>query len=181
MPKPTLKTKSKPAPADLPPTTAAAIGCTHWLIKSEPDCYSIDDLKRDGATDWSGVRNFAARNFMRDHMKPGHAVLFYHSGGDAGGEPAIVGLARVSSAPKPDLTALDRDDDHDDPKSTGDNPIWMLVEVKFASKFKRPITLKALKSKPDLAGMAVLQRGQRLSVMPVSEAHFKIVYAMGEG
>jgi len=180
MPKSATKSKTKPAPAALPPTTAAAIGCTHWLIKSEPDCYSIDDLKRDGSTDWSGVRNFAARNFMRDHMKPGHLILYYHSGGDSGGEPAVAGIAKVNGPAKPDRTALDLNDDHYDPKSTKDDPIWMHVEVKFVEKFKEPVMLKQLKADPELADMLVLQRGQRLSIMPVKAEHFQIVRAMGK-
>jgi len=179
MPKPasTSKSKSKPVPA----ITAAAAAATHWLIKSEPDCYSIDDLKRDGEADWSGVRNYAARNFMRDHMKPGHLILYYHSGGDAGSEPAVVGIAKVNGNAQPDRTALDSSDDHHDPKSSKDDPIWMLVEVKFVEKFQQPVTLKQLKAAPKLAKMLVLQRGQRLSIMPVSAEHFQIVRTMGKG
>ena len=173
MPKPSTKPAAKPVPA----TTAAAAVATHWLAKSEPASYSIDDLQRDDSTDWTGVRNFAARNFMRDHMKPGHLVLYYHSGE----EPGVYGLAKINGAPKPDPTAFDKKDSHFDPKSAKDNPTWMVVELKFVEKFKRPITLKQLKAEPKLAGMLVLQRGQRLSIMPVTAEHFQIVRAMAKG
>lgn len=149
-----------------------------WLIKSEPDCYSIDDLKRDGRTCWNGVRNYQARNFMRDQMKSGDLALFYHSGSAAPGGPGVAGIAEVCSAPYPDHTALDPDDDHYDPKATEEEPIWMMVDFKFVEAFPRVVTLKELKANPKLAGMAVLQRGQRLSVMPVSPEHFKIVRSM---
>lgn len=151
-----------------------------WLIKSEPDSYSIDDLKRDRRTGWSGVRNHQARNFMRDDMKVGDLILFYHSGARKdGAEPGVAGLARVSKAAHPDPTALDRRDDHYDAKATKANPIWMMVEVEFIERFPRVVPLSELKKRKDLAGMRLLQRGQRLSVMPVDAKHFEIVVKLG--
>jgi len=149
----------------------------HWLVKSEPGCYSIDDLKRDKRTAWTGVRNYQARNFMRDGMKIGDLVLYHHSGSEP---PGIVGVARVCSVPHADETAQDAQDDHYDPKATRDDPIWMCVDIEFVRKFDDVVSLAALKAKTALAGMLVLQRGQRLSVMPVDETHFRIVEQMAE-
>lgn len=137
----------------------------YWLLKSEPDCYSIDDLERDGTTYWSGVRNYQARNFMRDDMKPGDGVLFYHSGV----EPRIAGIAEIASTGYPDHTALDPADDHFDPKQTPGNPIWVMVDVRFVRKLKKPIALTTLKKTPGLEKMMVTQRGSRLSVQPVTD------------
>lgn len=151
-----------------------------WLIKSEPESYSIDDLKRDRHTGWSGVRNHQARNFMRDDMKVGDLILFYHSGPRKdGAEPGVAGIARVSKAAHPDPTALDRRDDHHDPKATKDNPIWMMVGVEFVERFSSVVPLSELKQRKDLAGMRLLQRGQRLSVMPVEAKHFEIIVKLG--
>lgn len=147
----------------------------YWLIKSEPESYSIDDLKRDRRTGWSGVRNHQARNFMRDGMKVGDFILFYHSGE----APGVAGLARVSKAAHPDPTALDPRDDHYDAKATKDNPIWMMVEFEFVERFPRIILLSELKERKDLATMHLLQRGQRLSVMPVEAKHFEAVAKLG--
>lgn len=146
-----------------------------WLIKSEPDCYSIDDLQRDGQTFWSGVRNYQARNFMRDLMKIGDGVLYYHSSVEP---PSVAGLAEVCSESYPDFTALDPDDDHFDPKHTPDNPIWMMVDVKFVRKFDQPITLAEIKAMPGLENMVLTQRGSRLSVQPVTAQEWEIVTAM---
>jgi len=148
-----------------------------WLVKSEPDCYSIDDLKRDKRTAWTGVRNYQARNFMRDGMKIGDLVLYHHSGSEP---PGIVGIARVCSAPHADETAQDPKDDHYDPKSTRDDPIWMCVDIEFVRKFDDILSMAELKAHKSLASMLVLQRGQRLSVMPVDETHFRIVEQMAE-
>lgn len=147
-----------------------------WLLKSEPDCYSIDDLERDGTTFWSGVRNYQARNFMRDDMKPGDGVLFYHSGSEP---PCIAGIAEVASKAYPDHTALDPDDDHFDPKQTPENPIWMMVDVKFVRKLKSPIAISKLRETKGLEKMVLLQRGSRLSVQPVTDQEWKIVSKMG--
>jgi len=144
----------------------------YWLLKSEPDCYSIDDLARDGVTHWSGVRNYQARNFMRDEMRPGDGVLFYHSSAEP---PGVAGVAEIASAGYGDHTALDPDDDHFDPKATADEPIWTMVDVKFVRKFGEVVSTAELKSTPGLEEMLVLRRGQRLSVMPVTEQEFRIV------
>jgi predicted RNA-binding protein with PUA-like domain len=148
----------------------------HWLIKSEPASYSIDDLARDGQTSWDGVRNFQARNFMRDQMKAGDPVLFYHSSADPTG---VAGIAKVVRAARPDLTALDPKDHHHDPRATREEPIWVAVEIGMVEKFPGVVTLATLKATPALKGMAVLQRGQRLSVQPVSAEHFEIVKGLG--
>ena len=151
----------------------------YWLLKSEPDSYSIGDLKRDRTTSWSGVRNYQARNFMRDQMKVGDLALFYHSGSEGKAEPAIVGIAKVARAAYADATAFDSKDSHYDPKSTKDDPIWVNVDVQYVEKFKSPVTLKELKAEPKLAAMLVLKRGQRLSIMPVEAKHFELVRKMG--
>lgn len=139
-----------------------------WLVKSEPDEYSIDDLARDGRTGWDGVRNHQARNYMRDAMRSGDVVLFYHSNADPAG---VVGVARVCGPARPDATALDRKSPYHDRRATRENPIWMLVDIEFVEKFPRVVTLAELKQAKELAGMALLQRGQRLSVMPVAPQH----------
>jgi len=144
----------------------------YWLLKSEPDCYSIDDLQRDGATFWSGVRNYQARNFMRDLMKPGDGVLFYHSGSMP---PGVAGIAEIVREGYADHTALDPDDDHFDPKSTPENPIWSMVDVRFVRRFGELIPLGTLKETPGLEMMMVNQRGSRLSVQPVTEEEWEIV------
>lgn len=148
----------------------------YWLMKSEPSVYSIEDLQRDGTTGWEGVRNYQARNFMRDDMKPGDLILFYHSNAEP---PGVAGIAKVARAAYPDASACDPKSKYFDPKATADNPIWMTVDVAFAERFAAPVSLAELKSDPALAGMAVLQRGQRLSVQPVDPAHFRIVREMG--
>ncbi len=147
----------------------------YWLLKSEPDCYSIDDLQRDGATCWSGVRNYQARNYMRDLMKPGDGVLFYHSSAQP---PGIAGLGEIAREGYADTTALDPKDDHYDPKATSENPIWSMVDVKFVKKFGEVIPLNELKSAPGLEKMMVIQKGSRLSVQPVTEEEWKIVTKM---
>jgi len=147
-----------------------------WLVKSEPDCYSIDDLERDQRTFWDGVRNYQARNFMRDQMRAGDGVLYHHSGADP---PGIVGIARISREAYPDHTALDPKADHFDPKASRDNPIWFMVDLEFVEKFPRVVTMKELKERPELEGLPLLQRGQRLSVMPVDPRHFEIIRRLG--
>lgn len=143
----------------------------YWLIKSEPTSYSIDDLARDKQTFWNGVRNYQARNFIRE-MKKGDKVLFYHSGANP---PAVVGFAQVSRDAYPDSTALDPKHHYYDPKATSDNPIWMMVDVKFISKCKTPLSISVIKHTPALKGMMVTQPGSRLSVQPVSEKHFAVI------
>lgn len=143
----------------------------YWLIKSEPDCYSIDDLKQDKKTSWTGVRNYQARNFIKD-MSTGDLVLFYHSGANP---PAIAGICKVASVPYGDTTALDPKNDHFDPKATKENPIWSAVDMQYVSTLKEPVTLPQIKNNPKLSDMLVAQQGSRLSIMPVSEKHFKSV------
>lgn len=145
----------------------------YWLLKSEGDCYSIDDLKRDKKVAWTGVRNYQARNFMRDDMKVGDMILFYHSNAKPNG---VYGIAKVASKPYPDPTAFDKKDEHYDPKSKKEKPTWILVDVAFVSKFKEPISLDEIKIDPRLEGMVVRQTGSRLSVMPVSEKHFNYIH-----
>jgi predicted RNA-binding protein with PUA-like domain len=144
----------------------------YWLIKSEGACYSIDNLKKDKKVAWTGVRNYQARNFMRDNMKTGDLVLFYHSSSDPNG---VYGVARVASVPYPDATAFNKKDDHYDPKSKKENPTWILVDISFVKKFSYPISLDEIKIDPHLDGMMVRQRGSRLSIQPVSEKHFKYI------
>lgn len=150
----------------------------YWLMKSEPSVYSIDDLERDGKTGWDGVRNFQARNFMRDQMTVGDEVLFYHSSADPTG---VAGLARVSAEAGPDPTAWDPKSRYRDPKSSPDDPRWFMVEVEFVEKFSAVVSLETLKAAPELEGMMVLQRGSRLSVQPVDRAHFSAVVKLGRG
>ena len=147
----------------------------YWLMKSEPDAFSIDDLARVGTEPWTGVRNYQARNFMRDGMKPGDGVLFYHSSCD---EPGVVGLAEVASEAYPDPTQFDRRSDYHDPASTPENPRWMLVDVAFRRKLKRTITLAELKAEPKLEDFALLRRGNRLSVLPVTRAQWNCILAL---
>jgi predicted RNA-binding protein with PUA-like domain len=146
-----------------------------WLIKSEPECYSLSDLKRDKKTSWSGVRNYQARNFMKS-MKVGDEVLFYHSGSPS---PEIVGIASVSKEAHPDITALDPKNEHFDPKATKGKEIWEMVDVRYESTFSSPIPLSALKRYKELNGMLVTARGNRLSVMPVSKDHFAFIKKLG--
>lgn len=148
----------------------------YWLIKSEPESYSIDDLSRDKKTCWSGVRNYQARNFMRDQMQVGDLLLFYHSSAEPAG---VAGVAQVCKAAYPDFTAFDPKDDHYDPRSTKENPAWMMVDVKFVEKFPRLVSLSEIRKNPQLGTMLLLKRGQRLSVQPVEKRHFEIIQKMG--
>ena len=151
------------------------MGC--WLIKSEPGCFSIDDLAAapGGVTGWDGVRNFQARNFLRDGMRRGDSLLFYHSVTN----PGVAGLAEVAREAYPDLTALDPAGQHYDPRATPENPIWSMVDVRFVAKFPRVVPLAALRARPELAGMELLRKGSRLSVMPVTGPEFAVIRAMG--
>ena len=147
----------------------------YWLMKSEPDAFSIDDLARVGTEPWNGVRNYQARNFMRDGMRPGDGVLFYHSNC---AEPGVVGLAEVASEAYPDPTQFDRGSDYYDPKSTPEQPRWLLVDVAFKRKLRRTITLAELKEEPRLEGFALVQRGNRLSVLPVTKAQWQCILSL---
>ncbi len=147
----------------------------YWLMKSEPDEFSIDDLERAGREPWTGVRNYQARNFMRDLMRPGDGVLFYHS---SCAKPGVVGLAEVASTAYPDPTQFDSDSEYFDPKSSPQQPRWVLVEVAFRRKLTRPIPLSRLRQEPALADFALLQRGNRLSILPLTAAQWKLILAL---
>ena len=149
----------------------------YWLMKSEPTCFSLDDLERSPqrTASWDGVRNFQARNLLRDLIKRGDGVLFYHS---SCAEPAIVGLAEVVRDGYPDHTAMDPRSDHYDPKASPENPIWYMVDVRFLARLPRPLSLAALRQHPALVGMMLLQRGSRLSVQPVTPDQWRAVLAI---
>jgi predicted RNA-binding protein with PUA-like domain len=149
----------------------------YWLMKSEPDSYSIDDLERDGTSDWHGVRNYTARNFMRDEMKRGDLVLFYHS---SASPPGVAGIARVVREGYPDPTARDEASDYYDPKASDDDPRWFMVDIVFEEKFDRFLPLDELKETPGLEDMVLLKRS-RLSVQPVGEREFRIIRELGRG
>lgn len=148
----------------------------HWLVKSEPDAYAVDDLERDGSTHWDGIRNYQARNLMRDEMRVGDRVLFYHSNTTP---PGVAGVARVVREGYPDFTAWDPRDKHFDPKTDPENPTWMMVDIAFEARLPRFVPLPELRENPRLEGMPLLRRGQRLSVQPVEEEHFDEVLRMG--
>ena len=148
----------------------------YWLMKSEPDVYSIDHLEKDGKTCWDGVRNYQARNFMRDDMKIGDLVLYYHSNAKP---PGIVGVATVCREGYPDDTAWDPKDSHNDPRASPENPIWQMVDIEFAEKFADIISLEELKETDGLDGLLVIKRGQRLSVQPVEKKHFDLIRKIG--
>jgi predicted RNA-binding protein with PUA-like domain len=158
----------------------AARARRHWLVKSEPESFSFDDLMAspDRTTCWDGVRNYQARNTMRDDMKRGDLVLFYHSSTEPA---AIVGVAEVVREAYPDHTAFDAKDPHFDPKSRRDAPTWMMVDLRAVEKLSKPLTLAELRGTPGLEKMALLQKGSRLSVQPVTGAEWEIVYRMGMG
>ena len=147
----------------------------YWLMKSEPDAYSIDDLEEDGRTHWDGVRNYQARNFMRDRMHIGDEVIFYHSNAKP---PGAVGTARVVRESYPDHTAFDPGDTHFDPKSDPSNPRWYMVDIEFVAKFPTMVSLQQIKEAFGLEEMVVTQRS-RLSVQPVRPSEFKIVRKLG--
>jgi len=147
----------------------------YWLMKSEPDAYSIDDLERDGREMWDGIRNYQARNMMRDDMRIGDEAIFYHS---ACKEPAAVGIMKIASKPYPDPTQFDPESKYYDPKSNENDPRWQLVDVEFVRKFSRALTLKELRAQPGLDGMILLRRGNRLSVMPVEKQHWNLLLGL---
>ena len=149
----------------------------YWLMKSEPNCYSVGDLKKASkkTTHWDGVRNYQARNMMRDEMKKGDLVFFYHSNCDV---PGIVGIMEIVKEGYPDFTAEDPDGDHFDPKHNNDNPRWYMVDVKFKEKFKETIPLSLLKQNPCLDNMPLVRKGNRLSVMPVAKKEWEAVLVM---
>jgi predicted RNA-binding protein with PUA-like domain len=150
----------------------------YWLLKSEPETFSIDDLARakDQTTFWDGVRNYQARNLLRDEIALGDGVLFYHSSADP---PAVVGTAKVVGAGSPDPSQFDARSDHHDPDSKREDPRWFGVHVRLDRKFARPVTLPELRALPALADMVLLRRGSRLSVQPVSAAEWRVITKLG--
>jgi predicted RNA-binding protein with PUA-like domain len=149
----------------------------HWLFKTEPGCFSFDDLKKrpDRTEPWDGVRNFQARNYLRDTIKVGDQVLFYHSSIP---EPGVVGLAEVVRAGYPDATALNPDAEHFDPKATTDNPIWYVVDLRYVKPLQRVVTLESIKQNPLLADMPLVKRS-RLSIQPITADEWRIILTMG--
>lgn len=150
---------------------------THWLVKSEPDAYGFDDLERDGRTMWDGVRNYQARNFMRDEMRPGDPVLFYHSGARP---PGVAGVAEVASEAYPDPTQFDPDSRYFDPKATRERPRWYLVDLAPVRRLPRLVALDEIKADPSLRDIRLVQRGNRLSVMPMEREAFERIVALAE-
>lgn len=149
----------------------------YWLMKSEPGEFSIDDLREcpAGTEPWDGVRNYEARNMLRDEMKKNDLAFFYHSGCE---EPGIVGIMTIVKEGYPDPTAFDPGAKHYDPKSDLEKPRWFVVDVKFRKKFRRTITLAELRNRKPLRNMKLLQKGNRLSVMPVTENEWKYILDM---
>lgn len=147
-----------------------------WLLKTEPEVYSIDDLAHDGRTFWEGVRNYTARNWMRDGMKLGDRVLIYHSNAEP---PGVAGVARIVAEAYPDPTQFDSTSNYFDPGSKAEDPRWLRVDVGFESKLPRLVPLDELKAHPGLVGLEVTRKGSRLSVCPVSPEHFQIILGLG--
>ncbi len=147
----------------------------YWLVKSEPNVYSIDDLARDGTTHWEGVRNYQARNFMRDQMKNGDLVLYYHSNTKS---PGVVGTAQVVRESYPDFTSFDPGSRYHDPKSTPDSPRWFMVDIGFLEKFPEPVTLEGIKKNDSLQDMVLVKSG-RLSVQPVKPEEYEVIVELG--
>ena len=144
----------------------------YWLIKSEPKEFSIDDLARVKVEPWTGIRNYQARNFMRDGMQIGDGILFYHSNCP---EPGVVGIAEVASATFPDPTQFDKRSDYYDPASKCEEPRWLAIDVRYVRKLVRTISLAELKDHDELAEFTLVRRGNRLSVMPVTRAHWDFI------
>ena len=148
----------------------------YWLFKSEPTAYSYQDLLSDEVAEWDGVRNFQARNFLRDQIKSGDSVLFYHSNTKP---PSVIGTARVVKDGYADHTAWDPNSEHPDPKSSPENPIWYMVDIAPLQQFLNPVALDDIKSNPDLSDMLLIRRGMRLSVQPITEVQYQIICEMG--
>jgi predicted RNA-binding protein with PUA-like domain len=154
----------------------------YWLMKSEPDTFSIADLERRGRSEWEGVRNYQARNFMRDEMAVGDLALFYHSNASP---PGVVGVARIASEARPDHHAFDPDSPYYDPDSDPDDPRWWMVDVEYVETLPEFVSLDTLKAeangpKAPLSGLLVARRGQRLSIQPVDKAHFARILRLGQ-
>jgi len=148
----------------------------YWLMKCEPSAYNIDRLARDGTTSWEGVRNYQARNFMRDDMKTGDKVLFYASNADPSG---VSGLAEISREAYPDKFARKKGHAYYDPKATADDPIWYMVDLRFVERFPKVIPLETLKTTPGLEEMVVTKKGSRLSIQPVTKGEYEVVVKLG--
>jgi predicted RNA-binding protein with PUA-like domain len=149
----------------------------HWLMKSEPSVYSIDDLKRDRVTSWEGVRNYQVRNMMRDQMQKGDLAFFYHSNANP---PGIAGICRVIKTAYPDPHAWNPKSHYYDPKSTPENPVWVMVDVEFVEKFSHFVSLEELRNNKELSDLLILRPGSRLSIVPVPEKLFDIIRKMGK-
>lgn len=147
----------------------------YWLVKTEPHVYSIDDLKRDGVTAWTGVRNYQARNFLRQ-MQVGDRVVIYHSNAKP---PGVAGIATVKNLAKPDPTQFDTASEYYDASASTEAPRWFCPDVGFCSKFRNLISLDELRAQRSLEGLLLLQRGSRLSVIPLSEEHFRVIETLG--
>ncbi len=147
-----------------------------WVFKSEPDCYSFDDLLKEGKSEWEGVRNYASRNRMMS-MKKGDRVFFYHS---SCAVPAIVGTCEVIEQSHPDETQFDPQSEYFDPKATRENPRWFLVTIKPIKKFKKPVSLSALRQTPGLENLIVAKRGNRWSITPVTQQEWEIIESLAE-
>ena len=148
----------------------------YWLMKCEPAAYTIDDLARDGATTWEGVRNFQARNFMRDDMRIGDGILFYASNATPSG---VTGVAKVSKTGYPDHFAWKTGHKYFDARSTKESPVWYMVDIAFVERFPETLPLATLKSTSKLEDMKVVQKGVRLSVQPVTKSEFDLVVKLG--
>ena len=144
----------------------------YWLMKNEPDAFSIEDLERVGVEPWDGIRNYQVRNMIRDDMSVGDQAFFYHSSCKV---PGIVGTKEIVSEAYPDHTAFDPEEHYYDSKSDPENPTWLMRDVKFLGRLEEPITLKELRSHPELAEMLILRRGNRLSITPLDPAHWKFI------
>lgn len=149
----------------------------YWLLKSEPDCYSITDLKRDSVEKWDGTRNYQVRNMMRDDMEVGDMALFYHS--NAGKETGVAGVMKIHSKAYPDPTQFDPNSEHPDPKSDPENPRWLCVDVKYKATLKRLVSLQEIKLDPAFSDMPLIKKGNRLSVFPIKKEHFEQIVALG--
>lgn len=150
----------------------------HWLFKTEPGCFSIDDLAAapEATTSWDGVRNYQARNFMRDRMRSGDLGLLHHSGKN----PGLVGVVEIVRESYPDHTAMDENGQHFDPRHSHDHPVWYMVDVRLSRTFDAPLPLTLLRTVPELAGMELLKKGSRLSVQPVRPEEFEAVMALAD-
>lgn len=146
-------------------------------MKSEPDCYSIDDLQKQGVNMWEGCRNYVVRNYLRDEMVPGDLAFFYHSSCEP---PGVVGTMEIVGEPYPDPTQFDPGSEYHDPKSKKEDPRWFVRDVKFLSKLPRIVTLAEIRANPALADMALLRRGQRLSIQKVTQHEWDTILAMSQ-